>query len=79
MKNGRFQEDGIELWYFNNELHREDGPACIEPDGTQSWYLHGKLHRVDGPAVMWGEGRRRMVAIRCATPHRWPCRHECRR
>ena len=23
MKNGRYQEDNIELWYFNDELHRE--------------------------------------------------------
>ena len=57
MKNGRYQEDGLDLWYFNDELHREDGPACTEEDGTQSWYLHGQLHRVDGPAVIWGDGR----------------------
>ena len=56
MKNGRYQEDGIELWYFNDELHREDGPACVEPDGTKSWYVHGQLHRIDGPAVIWGDG-----------------------
>ncbi len=31
-------------------LHRDDGPAVIEPDGTQKWYQHGKLHRDDGPA-----------------------------
>ncbi|MBO7803469.1 hypothetical protein [Burkholderia pseudomallei] len=56
MKNGRYQENGIELWYFNDQLHREDGPACVEDDGTQSWYVYGKLHRTDGPAVIWGDG-----------------------
>lgn len=42
---------------FNDELHREDGPACAEP-GTKSWYVHGHLHRTDGPAVIWGDGCR---------------------
>ena len=58
MRNGRYQEGGITLWYFNDQLHREDGPACTEEDGTQSWYLHGQLHRTDGPAVLWGDGSR---------------------
>ena len=68
MKNGRYQEDNIELWYFNDELHREDGPACVEPDGTKSWYVHGRLHRIDGPAVLWGDGRQRVVGQWCEAP-----------
>ena len=56
MKNGRYEEDGLELWYFNDQLHREDAPACIESDGSKSLYHQGKLHREDGPAVIWGDG-----------------------
>lgn len=28
MKNGKYVEEGVEYWYFNDQLHREDGPAC---------------------------------------------------
>jgi len=34
--------DGDKFWYFNDELHREDGPAIEEADGTKHWYYHGK-------------------------------------
>ena len=40
----------------HGELHRDDGPAVIDPDGTQRWYQHGKLHRDDGPAWIWPDG-----------------------
>ena len=33
---------GRKEWWFNNKLHREDGPAVERPDGTKSWYLNGK-------------------------------------
>ena len=38
--------DGIgnKLWYLNNELHREDGPAIEHSDGTKSWWLNEVLH-----------------------------------
>ena len=48
--------DGRQYWYFNDKLHRKDGPAVIFPDGTQYWYLNGKLHREDGPAVIYSNG-----------------------
>ena len=38
------------------DLHRDDGPALIEPDGTQRWFQRGKLHREDGPAVVMPNG-----------------------
>ncbi len=52
----------------HGKLHREDGPAVIEPDGTQEWYRHGKLHREDGPAVVGADG------YQC-----WYWRGECHR
>lgn len=30
------------LWFDNNLLHRDDGPAVIFPDGVGRWYLRGK-------------------------------------
>ena len=56
MKNGKYIENGIEHWYFNDKLHRTDGPAIICPDGYQVWYLNGELHRTDGPAVIRPDG-----------------------
>lgn len=57
MKNGCYQEEDAEIWYWNGQYHREDGPAYIESDGTQAWYLHGEQHRIGGPAVTWSDGR----------------------
>lgn len=57
----RIEEEGpvfTELWLLNDELHREDGPACVmrrTQDGAvgfELWYDHGRLHREDGPAAL---------------------------
>jgi hypothetical protein len=32
--------DGTKLWYLNDQLHREDGPAIEYPNGTKYWYLN---------------------------------------
>ena len=43
------------LWKNSKgQLHREDGPAIIEPDGDKHWYIKGQLHREDGPAWVGG-------------------------
>lgn len=34
--------DGTEEWLEDDELHRLDGPAYINPAGFQFWYVHGK-------------------------------------
>ena len=46
------------LWYLNDKLHREDGPAIEYADGYKYWFLNDKLHRVDGPAIECDDGRR---------------------
>ena len=43
-------QNGDTLWYFNDSLHRDNGPA-IEQSGNKYWYQHGLRHRIDGPAV----------------------------
>jgi hypothetical protein len=36
----------------NGLLHREDGPAYLNPlTGTKAWVINGKCHREDGPAI----------------------------
>ena len=52
-KNGLIEmSNGDKHWYFNNQLHREDGPAIEEKSGNKYWFKNGKLHREDGPAVV---------------------------
>ena len=43
-------------WFYNGELHREDGPAVEYVDGAKKWYKHGELHRDDGPAIEYADG-----------------------
>ena len=47
---------GNKLWYLNDKLHREDGPAVERASGTKCWYLNGKYHREGGPAVQRATG-----------------------
>ncbi|WP_175789425.1 hypothetical protein [Burkholderia cenocepacia] len=51
MKNGRYEEDDSIRYYFNNILHRENGPAIEFYDGQKSWLLNGLRHRENGPAL----------------------------
>ena len=37
-------------------LHREDGPAFVQPCGYKAWFREGKYHREDGPAVEFTNG-----------------------
>lgn len=48
--------DGTKLWYFKDNLHREDGPAVERPDGTKEWWVNGERHRLDGAAIEWDNG-----------------------
>lgn len=58
MKNGlTITIMGDSMWFKDDKLHREDGPAYVSITGRRSWYINGKLHRVDGPADIyefWG-------------------------
>ena len=55
-----YKTDGSPLaehWYYNNQLHRQDGPAFIlyffdiNAIRQEEWYFHGRLHRIGAPAV----------------------------
>ena len=48
--------DGTKYWWFNDRLHRVDGPAVEWFDGNKYWCINGKLHRVDGPAAEYANG-----------------------
>lgn len=49
---------GVKIWVDeNNILHRDNGPAKIDPlYGTQIYYKHGIIHREDGSAVIHNDG-----------------------
>jgi hypothetical protein len=60
MKNGLItNEYAHRMWYLNNKLHREDGPAVEYYCGDKEWYINGVLHREDGPAIEYVDGERR--------------------
>ena len=52
---------GKEVYIFNNEYHREDGPAIISyythtiknTICSKYYYNNGKLHNESGPAYVW--------------------------
>lgn len=53
--------DGTEVWYQHGRIHREDGPAIIEPatynNAKICWCRHEQLHRDnDEPAVIYFNG-----------------------
>jgi len=52
----KIDEDGNKYWFFNSQLHREDGPAVEYTDGYKAWYLHDQRHRIDGPAIEYANG-----------------------
>lgn len=57
MKNGLIVNDyGDKIYYLNDQIHREDGPACEFVEGYKSWWQHGKRHRLDGPAIEYEGG-----------------------
>lgn len=43
---------GIEVWYINGLMHREDGPA-YDSELYKEWWVNGYLHRENGePAII---------------------------
>jgi hypothetical protein len=60
MRNGlSINRNGTKLYYLNNKLHREDGPAVTYPDGAKEWYIEGRWHREDGPAIEYADRHRK--------------------
>ena len=41
----KVDNNGTEMWYQNNELHRKNGPAITDADGNKYWYQNNELHR----------------------------------
>jgi hypothetical protein len=57
MKTGMFEyASGVRMWKLDSKIHREDGPAIIQPDGHKEWWVNGLRHRIDGPAIEWING-----------------------
>jgi hypothetical protein len=52
------KEDGTQVWYRNNDIHRIGGPAIIFASGTCIWMQDDQPHRIDGPAEIYKAGPR---------------------
>ncbi len=48
--------DRTKRWFFNEKLHREDGPAVEYRNGIKEWWFNGVCHREGGPAVEFPNG-----------------------
>jgi len=53
----KVSHNGDKYWYFNNHIHREDGPAIEYTNGDCEFWLYGLRHRLDGPAVDWADDK----------------------
>lgn len=42
---------GIEIWYINGLMHREDGPA-YDSESYKEWRINNQLHRENEPAIV---------------------------
>jgi len=50
---------GNKRWFNSQgEIHRDDGPAEMDPHGYKAWYQNGQFHREDGPAAEMADGRK---------------------
>lgn len=48
---------GVETWYKDGLIHREDGPARNDyKEEIKQWYKDGEKHREGGPAVIYSDG-----------------------
>ena len=56
MKNGLVKDEDKEIWYLDDEFHREDGPAVKYTNGDKFWFQYGERHRIEGPAVEFANG-----------------------
>jgi hypothetical protein len=45
-------------YYYDNLIHREDGPAILYLNGDKAWFRYGEIHREDGPAIEYASGEK---------------------
>ena len=43
---------GNKIWWLNNQLHREDGPAIEDANGTNEWWLNDKQYTEEEFALL---------------------------
>jgi len=54
---------GTKVWYKNDKLHRENGPAIEYSGGTKVWYKNGKLIMESEGSVT--EAQLKMFKLKC--------------
>lgn len=45
------RSDGTMLWFKDNLIHNENGPAVIYKNGDVQWVQNNIVHRIGGPAI----------------------------
>jgi len=55
-----YLENDYKGWHFNNQWHREDGPAREWSSGSKEWFLNGKYYEEQGHKI---EMRKRKLAL----------------
>lgn len=45
------------IYWLDDQIHRDDGPAIEYKSGYKVWSEYGKIHRLNGPARIWSNGR----------------------
>ena len=55
-QDGRVEKPFGTVWYKNNKIHREDGPAIEANNGNKSWLQNGILHNLNGPSMIQSDG-----------------------
>lgn len=57
LPNGRHVLNGnTQIYIYDGQKHRENGPAEIHRDGYKAWFRHGLRHRKGKPAVIYPSG-----------------------
>jgi len=63
-------DDGIQMWFRNGQLHREEDLPAIYDHGDQAWYRDGLRHRP--PHSHLRNRRTKVVARWAAAQGGWP-------
>ena len=44
------------VWFYGNDIHREDGPAMEFEGGRKEWWQNNHRHCTNGPAIIYPNG-----------------------
>lgn len=73
--NGCYEDGwGLQQYFKNGIIHRDDGPALISEDSIDKrwcWFVEGLPHRLDGPAACFGDDKYVWAVLDNRVPQDW--------